>query len=75
MSASASASHLSYDVDGMSCDHCRRAITSSVGSVSGVQDVSVDLDAGQVHVTGRELAEQVVRAAITEAGYTSRLLA
>lgn len=75
MSANPAASHLSFDVDGMSCGHCRAAITEQVESVEGVSDVSVDLDAGQVHVSGRELAEQVVRAAITEAGYDSRLLA
>lgn len=66
---------LSFDVEGMSCDHCRRAITSSVEAVPGVDTVDVDLDAGHVHVHGAELAAQVVRDAILHAGYDSRLLA
>lgn len=70
-----SASELSFDVTGMSCEHCRRAITSTVQDVPGVAAVDVDLDAGQVHVRGAELAEQVVRDAILLAGYDSRLLA
>jgi copper chaperone CopZ len=66
---------LSFDVQGMSCEHCRRAITSSVETVPGVASVDVDLDGGLVHVHGAELAEQVVRDAILLAGYDSRLLA
>ncbi len=30
-------------VDGMSCDHCVRAVTNAVGALPGVAGVSVDL--------------------------------
>ena len=66
-------STLSYDVPGMSCDHCRKAIEDRVDDVSGVDHVHVDVDAGQVTVRGRELAEQVVRDAILMAGYDAYL--
>jgi copper chaperone CopZ len=32
-------------VDGMSCDHCVRAITKAVGALPGVSHVAVDLNA------------------------------
>lgn len=65
---------LRYDVGGMSCDHCRSAITSEVQRVVGVAGVDVDLDAHVVTVHGEELVDQVVREAITLAGYQPHLL-
>ena len=38
-------------VEGMSCDHCVKAITSSVGGLAGVESVRVSLDAGTAEVT------------------------
>lgn len=35
-------------VDGMSCEHCVRAITNAVGALPGVEQVSVDLKAKTV---------------------------
>jgi copper chaperone CopZ len=64
---------LRYDVDGMTCGHCVRAVDTEVRALAGVTDVQVDLDAALVTVTGTDLADQVVRAAILEAGYDSRL--
>jgi copper ion binding protein len=58
-----------YTVPGMSCEHCRAAITREVGAVSGVETVSVDLDAKTVTVTGEPLDERAVVAAIDDAGY------
>ena len=60
-----------YDVIGMTCDHCVRAVTAEVGALDGVSDVNVDLTAGKVQVTAdRALPTQDVRQAIEEAGYT-----
>lgn len=58
-----------FDVTGMSCQHCVNAITSEVGGVEGVAQVVVDLEAGTVAVSGAELDESTLRAAIDEAGY------
>lgn len=66
---------LCFEVQGMSCNHCTKAITAEVTEVDGVQAVDVDLEAGLVTVTGEELAEQVVREAIVLAGYDARLIA
>jgi copper chaperone len=60
---------LSYRVPGVSCEHCRAAITKEVGVVSGVQSVEVDLEQKLVTVHGQGLDDGAVRAAIDEAGY------
>ena len=62
-----------YGVTGMTCGHCVGAVTEELRTLPGVQDVSVDLNAGgtsAVTVTsGGALYEAAVRAAIDEAGY------
>jgi copper ion binding protein len=62
-------SELSYSVPGMSCEHCKAAITAEVGHVAGVASVDVDLDGKTVVVRGEALSDQAIRAAIDEAGY------
>ena len=60
---------LTYSVPGVSCGHCRAAITAEVAMVPGVASVDVDLGARRVTVTGSDLEDEAVRAAIDEAGY------
>jgi copper chaperone CopZ len=60
---------LTYSVPGVSCGHCRSAITAEVAMVPGVASVDVDLDARRVTVAGERLDDAAVRAAIDEAGY------
>lgn len=60
---------LTYVVPGVSCEHCRRAISSEVGRVAGVASVEVDLGRKLVVVRGEAFADDEVRAAIDEAGY------
>jgi copper chaperone len=61
--------HLTYSVPGMSCDHCRAAVTAEIEKVSGVAAVDVDLQMKRVRVSGSDLDDGAVRAAIDEAGY------
>jgi copper chaperone CopZ len=58
-----------YLVPAMSCDHCRVAITSEVRKVEGVGSIAVDLDEKTVRVSGDELDDAAIVAAIDEAGY------
>ena len=60
---------LTYTVSGMSCEHCRSAVTTEVSQVAGVTSVAVDLDAKRVVVAGSGLDDGAIRAAIDEAGY------
>jgi copper ion binding protein len=59
-----------YTVEGMSCDHCVKAITGEVTRLEGVDAVAVDLSAGTVKVSGDAVDDAAVAAAIDEAGYT-----
>ena len=59
-----------FQVQGMTCGHCERAITEEVGRVEGVRDVRVDLAAGTVTVTvDRPVDRADIAAAVDEAGY------
>lgn len=58
-----------YSVPGVSCGHCRAAITTEVSKVAGVSEVDVDLDSKRVTVTGEAFEDSAVREAIDEAGY------
>ncbi len=60
---------ITYQVPGMTCDHCKRAVSGELGAVFGVDAVDVDLDTKLVTVTGESLDDEVLRAAIEEAGY------
>ncbi len=60
---------LTLVVEGMSCEHCRVAITDEVSGVPGVDSVEVDLDAKLVRVGGTDVDESAVIDAVDEAGY------
>jgi copper chaperone CopZ len=60
---------VTYSVPGVSCEHCRSAITNEVQAVDGVRAVEVDLDAKTVTVTAEPLDELAIVAAIDDAGY------
>jgi copper chaperone len=61
-----------YLVNGMTCDHCVRAVTAELSGLPGVSAVRVDLvpgGASPVTVTsGEQLPPQAVRDALDEAG-------
>lgn len=60
-------------VTGMTCEHCVRAVTDELTSVSGVDTVHVELVPGgisQVAVqTAPTVTQEQLAAAIVEAGY------
>jgi copper chaperone CopZ len=58
-----------YSVPGISCGHCRTAITGEVTKVAGVSAVDVDLDGKTVIVSGAGFNDAAIRDAIDEAGY------
>ncbi|MEV8589728.1 heavy-metal-associated domain-containing protein [Streptomyces sp. NPDC051180] len=59
-----------YAVSGMTCGHCRTAITTSVTALDGVISVDVDVTAGLVTVTtGGEPDDAAITAAVDDAGY------
>ena len=63
------ATDLTYAVAGMTCEHCRVAVTEEVSRVDRVTAVDVDLDSKLVRVRGNGVEDTAVVAAIDEAGY------
>jgi copper chaperone CopZ len=60
-----------FQVTGMSCDHCQRAVTEEISRVPGVQGITVDLATGSVTVTAMQPVDRAdVAHAVGEAGYT-----
>jgi copper chaperone len=58
-----------FSVPGMSCEHCRAAIRKEVGTLQGVETIDVDLATKLVRISGTELREHELIAAIDDAGY------
>jgi copper chaperone len=58
-----------YSVPAIHCAHCAMSIREEVSEVEGVDDVAVDPDTKVVVVTGSDLDDAALRAAIAEAGY------
>lgn len=58
-----------YTVEGMTCGHCRMAVTEEVTEVEGVTGVDVDLGTGRLTVRGEGFDDADVREAVVEAGY------
>lgn len=59
-----------FNIVGMSCEHCVQAVTSELSKLDGVTEVDVDLVAGTAAVTSTGPLDRAdVEAAIDEAGY------
>jgi copper chaperone CopZ len=59
-----------YQITGMTCEHCANAVTKELSFLSGVHSVAVDLGAGTATVTSDDvLPIAQVRNAVGEAGY------
>ncbi|WP_223506226.1 heavy-metal-associated domain-containing protein [Pseudomonas sp. GL-RE-29] len=61
-----------FNVEGMSCGHCVRAITQAVQAKDPAASVRVDLASKEVGVETALTADQVI-AAISEEGYGVKL--
>ncbi|MGA2455727.1 MAG: heavy-metal-associated domain-containing protein [Solirubrobacteraceae bacterium] len=59
-----------FNVTGMTCEHCVAAVGAEVGALPGVSDVDVDLASGAVVVRGSDLDGEAIRLAVEEAGYS-----
>ena len=60
---------VTYDVPAIHCAHCAASIQEEISELDGVHAVVVDLDTKVVTVSGSDLDDAALRAAIVEAGY------
>lgn len=61
----------SFDVRGMSCGHCVKAVTEAINDIDPAARVEVDLAAGRVEVESVQPAPAIARA-IVDAGYEAQ---
>lgn len=70
---------LTLEVTGMTCGHCKAAVSKALQAVSGVQSVEVDLAGGTATVQGnpdvQNLNVQNLIDAVIEEGYSAKLFA
>lgn len=57
-----------FDVQGMTCGHCVKAVTASIHELDPAAKVDVDLATGRVKVESNQPADAIAKA-IVEAGY------
>lgn len=64
----------SFEVAGMTCEHCVASVTEELSALGGVEAVSVDLHPGAASTVvvnaSRALSTEEIRAAVEDAGYT-----
>lgn len=62
---------ITFDITGMTCEHCVKAITTAVNDVPGVLDVKVSLESNSAEVSGELVDVEKVMAAVAEEGYAA----
>ena len=63
-----------FNVEGMSCGHCKAAVESELGKLPGVERSNADFEKGTVEVSYDEgrVGTDDLKGAIEEAGYEVR---
>ncbi|MFW6279113.1 MAG: heavy-metal-associated domain-containing protein [Bacillota bacterium] len=58
-------------VGGMSCEHCVATIKEKLNSLTGIKNVNIDLDSGQVEVSydSSDINLEEIEQGIKDAGY------
>ena len=56
-------------IEGMSCQHCVGSVKKVLEDISGLSQVTVDLDAGEATFENDSVGREEIRAAITKIGF------
>ncbi len=62
-------SDTTYRLEGLTCEHCRVAVSEAVAQVAGVASVDVDRAAGRMRVVGHGFDDAAIAAAVAADGY------
>lgn len=62
-----------FQVTGMTCGHCKKAVETAIQSTPGVQETLVELESGKATVTG-QFSDEAIVMAIEDAGYSAELV-
>ncbi len=58
-----------YLVEGMLCKNCQKHVENGIKNISGIKDVIVDINNGQVRIEGENIDSEKIREAIEKSGY------
>ena len=67
------AEEIVLNVEGMTCDHCVKAVTGALESVPGVEKAIVSLDDKEAKVSGSIIDKAALIAAVEEEGYEAAI--
>ena len=57
-------------VNGMSCEHCAKAVRTQISGLPGVTDVDVDVASGEVRISAQPVPDDAaLRSAVDAVGY------
>ena len=59
----------SIKIKGMSCEHCVGSVKKALENVSGLSEVSVNLDKGEATFLSKNVPREQIRAAISKVGF------
>jgi copper chaperone len=62
-----------FNVQGMTCGHCVKAVTTAIKDEDSAAVVQVDLPTGEVQVESTLTAEQIIGLIVAE-GYPARVM-
>lgn len=57
-------------IDGMSCGHCSATVEKALSALQGVSSVAVDLGAKTATLQSADVADDLLKKAVTDAGFT-----
>ena len=62
---------LTLNIGGMTCNHCKMKVEKALKTVDGVEEVQVNLEAGQAEVQydASKISESDLRNVVGDAGY------
>ncbi|CAN5642134.1 hypothetical protein BH23GEM11_BH23GEM11_04180 [soil metagenome] len=63
---------LELDIDGMSCDHCTRAVSGALEGTRGVKVERVDIGSAVLAFDPATVSPEEITKAVEEEGYTVR---
>jgi len=57
------------NVSGMTCNHCKESVSNAISSINNVNDVKIDLDSGDVFISGDEIDIEEVYSSVKKIGF------
>ncbi|MCX6223793.1 MAG: permease [Bacteroidia bacterium] len=61
--------YTTISVEGMTCNHCRATVENNLSAMEGIEEVTADLQSGEVRIGGNGVNIEKVAARVKELGY------